>query len=197
MADHSKMAGEMFSELVDIRRVTKVVKGGRTFSFTVLVVVGNKKGFIGMGMGKAKEVVDATNKAVSEAKKSIIRIPLRDGRAVHHDVMGCFSTGQAIIRYAPPGTGVIAGGAMRPVFVLLGIQDVVAKFIGPSNPYVMIMATFDALQKLQTARSVAAKRGKKIKELFLSTEDRSIAKDSENLDNTEIAEPNETENVQS
>ncbi len=151
--------------LVHINRVAKVVKGGRRFSFAALVVVGDGKGRVGFGNGKAREVPEAIRKATEQAKRSMMRVPLRDGRTLHHDVKGRFGAGKVVMRCAPPGTGVIAGGPMRAVFETMGVQDVVAKSVGTSNPYNMIKATFDALKKINSPRSVAARRNMKVGEI--------------------------------
>ncbi len=153
---------ELIDKLVSINRVAKVVKGGRRFGFAALVVVGDGKGRVGYGAGKAKEVSDAMRKATDAAKKSMIRIPLREGRTLHHDLYGRFGAGKVIIRSAPVGTGVIAGGPMRAVFEALGVQDVVAKSVGTSNPHNMLKATFVALQDMKSPRAIAGKRGKKV-----------------------------------
>lgn len=153
---------ELIDKLVSINRVAKVVKGGRRFGFAALVVVGDGKGRVGYGTGKAKEVSDAMRKATDDAKKSMVRIPLREGRTLHHDLYGRFGAGKVIIRTAPVGTGIIAGGPMRAVFEALGVQDVVAKSVGTSNPHNMLKATFAALQYMKSPRAVAAKRGKKV-----------------------------------
>ena len=139
--------GELVDRLVNINRVAKVVKGGRRFGFSALVVVGDGKGRVGYGSGKAREVPEAVRKATEQAKRSMIRVPLRQGRTLHHDIEGRFGAGHVVLRAAPPGTGIIAGGPMRAVFEALGIADVVAKSIGSSNPHNMIKATFDALDQ--------------------------------------------------
>ena len=157
---------ELIDKLVSINRVAKVVKGGRRFGFAALVVVGDGKGRVGYGSGKAKEVSDAMRKALDAAKKSMIRIPLREGRTLHHDVRGRFGAGKVMIRMAPAGTGIIAGGPMRAVFEALGVHDVVAKSVGTSNPHNMLKATFDALKEMRAPRSIAAKRGKKVGEII-------------------------------
>ena len=153
---------ELVEKLVHVNRVAKTVKGGRTMSFAAIVVVGDQKGRVGFGSGKAAEVPEAVVKATNEAKKNMVRIPLREGRTLHHDVAGRFGAGKVVLRTAPAGTGVIAGGPMRAVFEVLGVQDVVAKSLGSNNPYNMIKATFDALQSINSPRMVAAKRGKKV-----------------------------------
>jgi small subunit ribosomal protein S5 len=153
---------EFVDRLVHINRVAKTVKGGRNMSFAALVVVGDEKGRVGFGKGKAREVPEAIRKATEEAKKTMIRVQLREGRTLHHDLKGRHGAGKVVLRAAPPGTGVIAGGPMRAVLECLGVQDVVSKSIGTSNPYNMVRATFDALQRAESPRSIAAKRGKKV-----------------------------------
>ena len=152
-------------KLVAINRVAKVVKGGKRFSFSALVVVGDGKGRVGFAMGKAREVADAVKKAFEKAKKCMVRIPLREGCTLHHDVSGRFGAGRVVLRSAVSGTGIIAGGAMRAVFEALGIQDVVSKCIGSANPHNMVRATFDALGATVSPRYIAAKRGKRIGEV--------------------------------
>jgi small subunit ribosomal protein S5 len=156
---------EIVDKLVGINRVAKVVKGGRRFGFAALVVVGDQKGRVGFGHGKAREVPEAIRKATEAAKRNMIRVPLREGRTLHHDVKGRFGAGRVVLRAAPAGTGIIAGGPMRAIFETLGVQDVVTKSIGTSNPYNMIKATFAALEGMMSPRSVAARRGKKVSEI--------------------------------
>ena len=153
---------EIQEKLVHINRVAKVVKGGRRFGFSALVIVGDGKGRVGHGSGKAREVPEAIRKATESAKRTLRRIPLREGRTLHHDVAGRFGAGRVYLRAAPPGTGIIAGGPMRAVFEMLGVSDVVAKSIGSSNPHNMVKATFEALTNCVSPRQVAAKRGKKV-----------------------------------
>src|SRR5947199_2847252 len=148
---------EFIDKLVHINRVAKVVKGGRRFGFAALVVVGDQKGRVGFGHGKAREVPEAIRKATDSAKRGLVRVPLREGRTLHHDVLGRHGAGKVLLRAAPPGTGIIAGGPMRAVFETLGMQDVVAKSIGSSNPYNMVSATFDALSRQERPRSDAAR----------------------------------------
>ena len=157
---------DLVDKLVGINRVAKVVKGGRRFGFAALVVVGDEKGRVGFGSGKAREVPEAIRKATEKAKSQMIRVPLREGRTLHHDVRGDFGAGHVICRSAPAGTGIIAGGPMRAVFETLGIQDVVAKSTGSQNPYNMVKATFKALGRLQSPRSVAARRGRKVSDIL-------------------------------
>jgi small subunit ribosomal protein S5 len=157
---------ELVEKLVSINRVAKVVKGGRRFGFAAVVVVGDGKGRVGFGAGKAREVPEAIRKATEQAKRSLVRIPLREGRTLHHDVLGRYGAGKVVVRSAAPGTGIIAGGPMRAIFECLGVQDVVAKSVGSTNPHNMIKATFDALGKIMAPRQVAAKRGKKVGEII-------------------------------
>ena len=156
---------ELVDKLVHINRVAKPVKGGRNFQFAALAVVGDQKGRVGFGQGKAREVPEAIRKATEEAKKTMVRIPLREGRTLHHDVDGRWGAGKVTLRAAPPGTGIIAGGPMRAVLESLGVQDVVAKSVGSSNPYNMIRATFEALKDQESPRTVAAKRGLKVADI--------------------------------
>jgi len=156
---------EFIDRLVFINRVATVVKGGRRFSFAALVVAGNQKGHVGFGHGKAREVPEAVKKANDSAKSSLIKVPLKEGRTLHHDIEGRHGAGKVILRSAPPGTGIIAGGPMRAVFEVLGVQDVVAKSIGSSNPYNMVRATIDGLSKINSPRQVAVRRGKKVGEI--------------------------------
>jgi small subunit ribosomal protein S5 len=163
--DRGERDSEFVDKLVHINRVAKVVKGGRRFGFAALVVVGDQKGRVGFGHGKAREVPEAIRKATDAAKRSMIRVPLREGRTLHHDVSGRHGAGRVHVRAAPAGTGIIAGGPMRAVFETLGIQDVVAKSMGSSNPYNMVRATFDALAHEDSPRGVAARRGIKVSTL--------------------------------
>jgi len=156
---------EYLEKLVSINRVAKVVKGGRRFSFAALVVVGDGNGMVGHGKGKAKEVPEAIKKATDEAKNSMIRVPLRQGRTLHHDIKGRFDSGKVYLRSAPSGTGVIAGGPMRAVFEALGIQDIVAKSVGSSNPHNMVRATFEALKVVSSPKIIASRRGLKINDI--------------------------------
>jgi small subunit ribosomal protein S5 len=157
--------GELHDKLVSINRVAKVVKGGRRFGFSALVVVGDQKGRVGFGHGKAREVPEAIRKATDAAKRGLTRVPLREGRTLHHDVAGRHGAGKVFLRAAPAGTGIIAGGPMRAVFETLGMQDVVAKSLGSSNPYNVVRATFDALKNQDSPRSVAARRNIKVSTL--------------------------------
>jgi small subunit ribosomal protein S5 len=157
---------EFIDKLVHINRVAKVVKGGRRFAFAALVVVGDQRGRVGFGHGKAREVPEAIRKATEEAKRSMIRIPLKDGRTLHHEVAGRHGAGKVIVRPAEQGTGIIAGGPMRAVFESLGVGDVVAKSLGSSNPYNMVRATFDALKQQQSPRLIAQRRGKSVSEII-------------------------------
>ena len=157
---------EFADRLVAINRVSKTVKGGKRFGFAALVVVGDQRGRVGFGKGKAKEVPEAIRKATEQAKRSLIRVPLREGRTLHHDIEGRHGAGRVVMRTAQPGTGIIAGGPMRAVFEMLGLQDVVAKSLGSQNPYNMIRATIDGLQKEASPRSVAQRRGKKVADIL-------------------------------
>ena len=157
---------EFVDKLVAINRVAKVVKGGRRFGFAALVVVGDQKGRVGFGHGKAREVPEAIRKATEAAKRDLIFVPLRSGRTLHHDVHGRHGAGKVLLRSAKAGTGIIAGGPMRAVFETLGVHDVVAKSTGSSNPYNMIRATFEALKEQTSPRSVAQRRGKKVSDLL-------------------------------
>ncbi len=157
---------DLVDRLVHINRVAKVVKGGRRFGFAALVIAGDQKGHAGFGHGKAREVPEAIRKATDAAKASMVRVPLREGRTLHHEVEGRWGAGHVILRPAQPGRGIIAGGSMRPIFEALGIQDVVAKSLGSSNPYNMVRATFHALSRQANPRDVAARRGKKVTDIF-------------------------------
>ncbi len=159
-------APEFADRLVSINRVSKTVKGGKRFGCAALVVVGDQKGRVGFGKGKAKEVPEAIRKATEQAKRSMVRIPLREGRTLHHDIEGRHGAGKVVMRTAPTGTGIIAGGPMRAVFEMLGIQDVVAKSIGSQNPYNMVRATIDGLLKETSPRMVAQRRGKKVADIL-------------------------------
>ncbi len=157
---------EFVDKLVAINRVAKVVKGGKNFGFAALVVVGDQKGRVGFGKGKAREVPEAIRKATQEAKRNLVRVPLREGRTLHHDAAGRWGAGKVVLRSAPPGTGIIAGGPMRAIFETLGVQDVVAKSLGSSNPYNMVRATVDALKNQTSPRMMASKRGKKVSDIL-------------------------------
>lgn len=159
---------EFADRLVAINRVSKTVKGGKRFGFAALVVVGDQRGRVGFGKGKAKEVPEAIRKATEQAKRGLIRVPLRDGRTLHHDIEGRHGAGRVVMRTAVPGTGIIAGGPMRAVFEMLGVQDVVAKSLGSQNPYNMIRATIDGLKAEASPRSVAQRRGKKVADILPS-----------------------------
>jgi len=156
---------EIVERLVKVNRCTSVTKGGRKFSFSVIVVVGDKKGKVGYGLGKATEVMDAKAKALDEARKSMFKIPLREGRTLHHDTIGKFCSGKVIMRAAPAGTGIIAGGPTRPLFEVLGIKDIVAKSVGSNNPHNVVKAVMMGLIGTSTPKMIADKRGKKIVEI--------------------------------
>ena len=157
---------ELIDKLVTINRVAKVVKGGRRFAFAALVVVGDQKGRVGYGAGKAREVPEAIRKATERAKRAMIRVPMKEGRTLHHDVFGHYGAGKVVLRSASAGTGIIAGGPMRAVFETLGIGDVVAKSLGSRNPHNMVKATFAALTQCASPRSVASRRGKKVTDIL-------------------------------
>ncbi|MBI04733.1 MAG: 30S ribosomal protein S5 [Pelagibacteraceae bacterium] len=161
---------EYSEHLVTINRVAKVVKGGRRFGFAAIMIVGDNKGRVGYGTGKAKEVPEAVRKATENAKNKMIRVHLKENRTIHHDIVGRFGAGKVILRSAAPGTGIIAGGPMRALFESLGIKDVVAKSTGSSNPHNMIKATFNAFEKFESPKSVASKRSKKVTEIIKSKE---------------------------
>ena len=161
---------EFQDRLVAINRVSKTVKGGKRFGFAALVVVGDQKGRVGFGKGKAKEVPEAIRKATEQAKRQMIRVALREGRTLHHDIEGRHGAGKVVMRTAPAGTGIIAGGPMRAVFEMLGIQDVVSKSLGSANPYNMIRATMDGLSKETSTRMIAQRRGKKVSDILPKTD---------------------------
>ena len=173
-----RAADEFTDRVIHVNRVSKTVKGGKRFAFAALVVVGDQKGRLGFAHAKAKEVPDAIKKATERARRNLIRVPLREGRTLHHDVLGTFGAGHVTLRTAPAGTGIIAGGPMRAIFEVMGIQDVVAKCTGSSNPHNMVRATFNALTSLYSPRTVAAKRGKKVGDI-VSRRDGAVAKDAE------------------
>ena len=164
--DRKQEQDELEERLVSINRVAKVVKGGRRFGFAALVVVGDGKGRVGHGAGKAREVPEAIKKAAQAARRNVVRVPLREGRTLHHDVKGHFGAGKVLLRAAPAGTGIIAGGPMRAIFESLGIHDVVAKSMGSPNPHNMVKATFDALQKMESPRQVATRRNRRVNEIL-------------------------------
>ena len=171
---------ELKDKLVTINRVAKVVKGGRRFSFAALVVVGDQKGRVGWGAGKAREVPEAIRKATERAKRGMIRVPMKEGRTLHHDIVGEFGAGRVILRAAPAGTGIIAGGPMRAVFETLGMGDVVAKCTGTTNPHNMVKATFAALSRTTSPRAVASRRGKKVTDLLGAKKDAEPAAEAAN-----------------
>ena len=171
---------ELKDKLVTINRVAKVVKGGRRFSFAALVVVGDEKGRVGWGAGKAREVPEAIRKATERAKRTMIRVPMREGRTLHHDVIGEFGAGRVILRAAPAGTGIIAGGPMRAVFETLGMGDVVAKCTGSANPHNMVKATFAALTRCTSPRAVTSRRSKKVADILGQKKDAAEATEAAN-----------------
>ena len=173
--DKENRDSDLIDKLVHINRVAKVVKGGRRFAFAALVVVGDGNGRVGFGHGKAREVPEAIRKATEDAKRALVRIPLKDGRTIHHEVRGHHGAGKVLVRPAPAGTGIIAGGPMRAVFEALGVGDVVSKSLGTSNPYNMVRATFDALLNQQSPRMVAQRRGRSVSEILSRREDATSA----------------------
>lgn len=179
-----KSNDEFFEALIKIARVTKVVKGGRNFSFSALVVVGNKNGEIGYAHAKAKEANDAKSKAVRLARGRMVRVPIYQSRTIHHDTYGAMGCSKVMIRRAKPGTGIIAGKSMRPILELLGLNDVVAKVLGSANPYTVVMATFDALMNLNSPRAVASRRDKKVFELVSPQSNQYTGKEQYNRSDT-------------
>lgn len=170
MSKNSKSNDLIVEDLVHVNRVTKVVKGGRNFSFAAIVVVGDENGRVGYGNGKAKEVTEARAKATKDARGNMISVPLYQGRTIHHDIIGKSGAAKVILRRAAPGTGVIAGGPLRSIFGRLGVEDIVAKSLGSSNPNAMIAATFDALRNLRSPKNIADRRGKNLTELSVNSE---------------------------
>lgn len=179
---------EIIEKLVSINRVAKVVKGGRRFGFAALVVTGDGKGRIGFGTGKAREVPEAVSKATKASERAMMRIPLRESRTIHYDVQGSYGAGKVTLRTAPAGTGIIAGGPMRAIFEALGVQDIVAKSTGSSNPHNMVRATFDALKRINAPRDIASRRGLKISDIIARRE-RAL----NNSSKSQVAVLNETE----
>jgi small subunit ribosomal protein S5 len=173
--DREKVESEFTDKLVHINRVAKVVKGGKRFGFAALVVVGDLRGRVGFGHGKAREVPEAIRKATEAARRNLVRVPLRDARTLHHDSEGRHGSGKVVVRSAPAGTGIIAGGAMRAVFEMLGVQDVVAKSLGSTNPYNVVRATLDALKGQENPRGVAARRNLKVSDIVARRRDGSVA----------------------
>lgn len=173
--ERDREADEIVDKLVYVNRVAKTVKGGRRMAFAALVVVGDQRGRVGFASGKAREVPEAIRKATEKAKRDMIRIPLKEGRTLHHDARGTFGAGSVILRTAPAGTGIIAGGPMRAVFETMGIQDIVAKSTGSQNPHNMIKATFEALKAINSPRMIAAKRGKKVGDIVAGRDDANAA----------------------
>jgi small subunit ribosomal protein S5 len=175
--DKDEREGDCIEKLVGINRVTKVVKGGKSFKMAAMVLYGDGKGRVGYGTGKAREVPEAIAKATNAAKRNMKRYPLREGRTLHHDVIGRFGAGKVVLRTAPAGTGIIAGGPMRALFEALGVHDVVAKSVGSSNPHNMIKATLAALNQVSSPRSVAMRRGKKVNEILGKKPTEEVAKE--------------------
>jgi len=176
--DREKVESEFTDKLVHINRVAKVVKGGKRFGFAALVVVGDLRGRVGFGHGKAREVPEAIRKATEAARRNLVRVPLRDARTLHHDSEGRHGSGRVVVRSAPAGTGIIAGGAMRAVFEMLGVHDVVAKSLGSTNPYNVVRATFDALKGQENPRGVAARRNLKVSDIVARRRDGSVASEA-------------------
>ena len=177
----------LIDKLVSINRVSKPVKGGRTMRFSALVIVGDQKGRVGCGHGKAREVPEAIDKATKQAKRSLFRVPMREGRTLHHDLTGRFGAGKVILRAAPAGTGIIAGGPMRAVFEALGIGDVVSKSVGTSNPHNMVKATLNALRQASSPRQIAARRGVKVGALLTARDGAAKSSDEAKSDETKEA----------
>lgn len=177
--DQEREEPEFMERLVGINRVAKTTKGGRNMAFSALMVVGDGKGRVGYGSGKAKEVPEAIRKATEQAKRNMIRVPLREGRTLHHDVKGRYGAGRVFMRSAPQGTGIIAGGPMRAVFEAVGVQDVVAKAIGSNNPYSMVNATFEGLKEMQSPRHVASRRNKKVGDIVAGRGEKDAAAGAE------------------
>lgn len=186
--ERNREESELIEKLVHINRVAKVVKGGRRFGFAALVVVGDQRGRVGFGNGKAREVPEAIRKATDAAKKNMIRVPLREARTLHHDIKGRHGAGKVLLRTATQGTGIIAGGPMRAVFEALGVQDVVTKSQGSANPYNMVRATFDALQKQVSPRQIAAKRGKKVADIVARRGDVKVIASNDSEEAAEAAD---------
>ena len=166
MYKNSKEVTNIIEKLICVNKVSKTTTGGKRLAFAALVVVGDGKGRVGFGAGKAREITDARNKAVESAKKSMIRVPLKEGRTIHHECEGKYGSGKVILRPAPAGTGIISGGPMRSVFECLGLQDIVSKSIGTNNPYNMVLATFEALKNMNSPKNVADRRSKHVSEII-------------------------------
>jgi small subunit ribosomal protein S5 len=177
-SENSNNDSEHKEVLVSVKRVAKVVKGGRRFGFSVVVVAGNGKGLVGYGLGKAKEVMEAKAKASQAAKKSMMKVHLKENRTIHHDILGHYGAGRVLLRSAPAGTGIIAGGSMRAVFEMVGLHDVVAKSLGSSNVHNMVGATFDALTKLSSPKQIAERRNKKVGQIFGNRKAKADAEES-------------------
>ncbi len=194
-SNNEEEQSDLVEKLVSINRVSKTVKGGRTMRFSALVIVGDRKGKVGMGHGKAREVPEAIDKATKAAKRQLFRVPMREGRTLHHDLLGRFGAGKVVLRAAPPGTGIIAGGPMRALFEALGIGDVVAKSIGTSNPHNMVRATMDALKQANSPRQIATRRGIKINTLMSSGTKAKAGTESADAAAETAAESSEVDNV--
>lgn len=170
----SQEGPELIEKLVSVRRVAKVIKGGRRFAFSALIVIGDGKGRVGFGLGKAREVPDAVRKATDQAKRNMLRVPLKEGRTLHHDIASTYGAANVVVRSAPSGTGIIAGGPMRAVFEALGVQDVVCKSIGTTNPSNLVRVTFQALSEVTSPRQIAARRGKKVSDILVRRDQDSV-----------------------
>ena len=190
MKNKNELSDEIYEKLVYVGRNTKVVKGGRRFSMAAIVISGDQKGHVGVGLGKAAEVLDAREKAASLARRRMLKVPLRDGRTLHHDIIGTFGAGKVIMRSAPAGTGIIAGGPVRAICEALGIKDVVAKSIGSTNPHNIIKATLDALRQIRSPRFIAEKRGKKVGEI-VSRREQTVKSGDKNIKKIAIPADNQ------
>lgn len=176
--ENSNNDSEYKEVVASVKRVAKVVKGGRRFGFSVVIIAGNSKGLVGYGLGKAKEIMEARAKASQAAKKALTKVYLKENRTIHHDILGRSGAGRVLLRTAPAGTGIIAGGAMRAIFEMLGVHDVVAKSLGSSNVHNMVGATFDALKNLSSPKQIAERRGKRVADIFKTRKETKSASDN-------------------
>lgn len=199
--NNNKEVTNLIEKLICVNKVSKTITGGKKLSFAALVVAGDKKGKVGYGTGKAREVSDARNKALESAKKAMIKVSLKEGRTIHHECEGKYGCGHVILRPAPAGTGIISGGPMRAVFECLGIQDIVSKSIGTNNPYNMILATFEALKSMNSPKNVADRREKHVSEIIkrrnVITNNiilENNINNSDNVDNNENIKKNDVNN---
>lgn len=197
MYKNSKEVVNVIEKLICVNKVSKTTTGGKRLAFAALVVVGDGKGRVGFGAGKAREITDARNKAVESAKRSMIRVPLKEGRTIHHECEGKYGCGKVILRPAPAGTGIISGGPMRAVFECLGLQDIVSKSLGTNNPYNMILATFEALKNMNSPKNVADRRSKHVSEIIkrrnVINNDGNIDTNNNNTTNNDESPNNENE----